>query len=416
LAQITKPITLHNRLSAFLGVSLQIIGVLFLTRLLIDTGLQIGYPFIPQISVGLGLTIVGFSWLIFIRSLAGLTGPIFGILADRYGRRNIMAASLLGQSIAAIGLTLSWQWWATAPMILFGLCLTAFLPAEQAYISDQVAYERRGRALAFVEISFSTSGIVSLPIIGWLIDAFGWRSPFFILSLFSLLGAVLIWFQLPAVEHRSNTSLTLSDVWKVSIKPNVLAAVTMALFVFFAAGTLLTIWGIWLSADFSLKASEIGLVGIGIGFANLCGVILTGLFIDRIGKRRGSLLGLFITMIAFLILPFAQATLTTAIAVLMLIGISIEFTIVSLIPLWSEQAPEARATVFSLVGFGASIGIAAASPITATLFEQVGLWAVGAVAAVCLLIAVALTARFLYEGETPPTEIAANHTEDLAAR
>ena len=415
MAQITKPITLQNKLNTFLGVSVQIIGILFVTRLIIDTGLQIGYPFIPQISAGLGLTIVGFSWLIFVRSLAGLTGPIFGILADRYGRRNIMAASLLGQSIAAIGLAFSWQWWATAPMILFGLGLTAFLPAEQAYISDQVAYEKRGRALAIVEISFSTSGIVSLPIIGLLMDAFGWRTPFLILSLFSLLGAIFIWLQLPAVEHRSHTRLTGSDVWKVSTKPNVLAAVTMALFVFFAAGTLLTIWGIWLSADFGLQAREIGLVGIGIGLANLCGVILTGLFIDRIGKRRGSLLGLFMTLMAFLILPFAQATLITAIAILMLIGTSIEFAIVSLIPLWSEQAPEARATVFSLVGFGASIGIASASPATAWLFQQVGLWAVGGSAAACLLIAIGLTARFLYEGEPQPSEIEEYQTEDLVA-
>ena len=124
MAQITKPVTLQHKLNAFFGVSLQIIGLLFLTRLIIDTGLQIGYPFIPQISAGLGLTIVSFSWLLSIRSLAGLTGPIFGILADRYGRRNIMAASLLSQSLAAIGLAFSWQWWAIAPMILFGLGLT----------------------------------------------------------------------------------------------------------------------------------------------------------------------------------------------------------------------------------------------------------------------------------------------------
>jgi predicted MFS family arabinose efflux permease len=394
---VTDASSLKNRLAIFFGLGLQIVSTIFLIRLTVDTGVRLVYPFIPQISAGLGLTIVGFSWLIFVRSVAGITGPLFGVLADRYGRRKIMAAGLLSQSIGLIGLALSWQWWSVAPMILVGFGSTAFIPAQQAYISDQVAYERRGRALAAVDISFAITGIAILPLAGWLIDAFGWRSPFLILSVLSLVATVIIWFRFPSIEHRAHTSLSLSATWGLVFRPNVMASMGVGLLVFMAIGCFMTVWGIWLSADFGLGAVALGLVATTIGVAELSGAGIAGLFIDRIGKQRGSQLGLWLAAVTFLLLLFAQKSLFLTVPVLILLGAFLEFTVVSLFPLFSEQAPEARATIFSLVGLGISIGFAVSSPITAVLWTHVGLWAICAVAISCLLGALILVWRILRE-------------------
>lgn len=395
MAQTTKPISLQTRVSAFLGLSLQIMAVVFLARFTVDTGTRSLYPFIPQISAGLGLTVVGFSWLIFLRAMAGLAGPIFGLLADRYGRRNIMTIGLICQAAGVAGLALSSGWWTLLPIILFGLSLAAFLPAEQAYVSDRVAYEKRGRALAAIEFSWAMAGIVSLPVIGWLIDAFNWRTPFFLLALLSLAGAILVWRWLPAVDHRSRLGLDWAGVWAVCRRPNILAAIGVGLLLFVAVSSFITLWSIWLSADFGLAATALGLVATGIGVAELGGSVLSSLFIDRLGKRRGSQLGLGLMAFAFLLLPLTQTSLSVAVAGLIVLGIINEFTIVSLLPLYSEQAPEARATVFSLVAAGISIGAAAGSPITAILWAEVGLWAVCLVAALCLFTALGLIKRFL---------------------
>ena len=99
----------------FFGVGLQVISSMFLIRLIVVAGLRLFYPFIPQFSAGVGLTAVAFSWLIFTRSMFGLTGPLFGILADKYGRRKVMAAGLLMQSIGLGGMAVSWQWWGIVP-------------------------------------------------------------------------------------------------------------------------------------------------------------------------------------------------------------------------------------------------------------------------------------------------------------
>jgi predicted MFS family arabinose efflux permease len=237
-----------------------------------------------------------------------------------------------------------------------------------------------------------------LYLFGWLIELFGWRTPFFLLGVLSLAGAALIWFQLPAVEHRSRTGLSWRLVWEVCRRPNVLAAIGVALLLFVAVSAFITVWSIWLSADFELDARALGLVAAGVGLAELTGSILSSLFIDRLGKRRGSQIGLGLMALAFLLLPLTQITLASAVSGLILLGLMIEFTVVSLLPLYSEQVPEARATVFSLVATGSSIGIALGSPIAASLWERSGLWAVCVVAAVCLLSTLGLATRFLREG------------------
>lgn len=389
--------SLPDKFKTFFGVNLQVVGVVFFTRLILDTGTRMVFPFIPQLAEGLGLTVVGFSWLIFMRGIIGIAGPVFGVWSDRYGRRSLMAAGLLCQSLGVIGLILSWQWWAILPMLLFGLGLTAFLPPQQAYISDQTAYNKRGRALAFIEASWAVAAIIFLPIAGWLIDAFGWRSPFLILSLASLIGAVIVWRFLPPAEHQSQVSLSWLEMSRLCFRPPVLASIIISLLLFITVDCFISIWGIWLSADYNLDAAALGLVATGIGLAELVGSGVSSLFIDRLGKRRGSGLGLLLGSAVLLVLPLTQNSFFLAVTTLIIAGTFLEFTVVSLIPLYSEQAPEARATLFSLILMGAAIGGSLGAPVAAMFWESSGLWGVCSVAAGCLLAALILMRRFLAE-------------------
>jgi predicted MFS family arabinose efflux permease len=389
---------LTGRLAAFFGLSLQILMIVFLSRAIIDIGTRMSYPFIPQFAEGLGVGIVGFSWLLFVRSLTGLAGPLFGVLADQYGRRRLMAIGLILQAIGVLGLASAQGWWSVIPIIFYGLALAAYLPAQQAYISDQVVYQRRGRALASIEFSWALTGIVALPIAGWLIYSFGWRAPLVILGSASLVFAVLVWLVLPTTDHTTAHQLDRREMQRVFIKREVLASLAVALCLFVGVGIFATIWSIWLSADFGLTAVGLGLVATAIGVAELIGSGTSSLFIDRLGKRRGSILGLLFTAGAFLILPLTQTALPLAVLGLLVLGIGVEFSVVSLIPLYSVQAPEARATVFSLVGVGVAIGAAIASPAAASLWQNVGLEAVCAVGVITLCTAAGLVWKYLREG------------------
>lgn len=401
MPQTTNALVFRNKLDLFFGIGVQFIITMFLIRLIAITSLRMVYPFIPQISAGLGLTAVGFSWLIFIRSMIGLSGPLFGLLADQQGRRKIMAFGLLAQSMGLVCVAFSWQWWTLGAIILLGIGVTAFLPVQLAYISDLVAYEKRGRAMATIDVSFAITGIVILPIVGWLIDAVGWRAPFLILSVPSLMAAAVIWFRFPTVEHYVHTGLPWSSILGVAVRPNVLASIAVGVLLFFASSSSMTIWGIWFSADFGLEAAALGLVATTISFAELGGIVLSALFIDRIGKRRGSQIGLLLTAIAFLLLPFTQFDLLAAILMLIGLGGVLEFTTISLFSLFSEQTPQTRAMTISLVSVGIATGMGLGSPISVTLWEHLGLWAVSVVSTTCLLLAFILVGRFLKETSSP---------------
>lgn len=392
------PITgqLRRQASAFFGVSLQVFGAVFFARMMNDIGVRMFYPFIPQLSAGLGLSVLSFSWLLFMRSLAGVAGPVFGILSDRKGRRKVMALGLLCQAAGISGMVFLKDGWLTLAVIVSGISVAAFLPAQQAYIGDQAAPQRRGRALASVELSWAFTAIFLLPVIGWLIDVFGWRLPFVLLSIASLASAISVWRLLPPVEHRQERAgLSWSEVRAVVLRPNVLGSMVVSGLLFMAISCFVTVWGIWLEADFGLTAAALGLVATAVGLAELGGSGSASLFIDRLGQKRGSSLGLLVTGGLMLLLPLTRSAFGLALAGLIVVGLAFEFTIVALVSLYAEQAPEARGTVFSLTLLGTSIGSAIGTPLTAMLWERSGLWAVSLVAAGCLLVAFGIAWRFL---------------------
>lgn len=379
----------------FFGLSLGLIGSLFSIRLIVDTSFRMFYPFVPQISDGLQVSISVFGWLLMIRSSSALFSPVIGSLADRYGRRKIMAFALFSQFLGMAGITFTRGWWAALPILFCGLAVNAYLPAQQAYISDLAPYDRRGRALASIDIAFAFSGMALMPIIGWLISAYGWRVPFLGLSVLSAVAATLTWRYLPETEKHTQRERASVSMWALLRKRSVQASMGVAIFLFIAVGIFMTFWSIWLSADFGFDALDLGLMAQQIGIAELLGAILAGLVVDRLGKRRTSLTGVVISAIMFALIPLARENLFTIRILLVITVFWIELAIVSLFPLYGEQAPNARATIFALIALGNGIGLAVGPLITTSLWNWRGLDAITLVAAMSLVLAAVLIGLFL---------------------
>jgi predicted MFS family arabinose efflux permease len=164
-------------------------------------------------------------------------------------------------------------------------------------------------------------------------------------------------------------------------------------------------WALWLSEDYGLGPLKIGLIGTSIGVAEFSGLLLAGLFIDRIGKRRGTLIGLILSALLIGLLPFFSQSLLEIQIMLILAAVAIEFTLTAAIPLFAEQDSAARATVFSLVAFGNTIGAGIAPPITTSLWTWGGLTAIVITSAGSSLVAFGLVWWFLHDH---PDEITAS--------
>ncbi|NQU30979.1 MAG: MFS transporter, partial [Anaerolineae bacterium] len=104
--------SLGAKATNFFGLGLGLIASLFSIRLIVDTSFRMFYPFVPQFSEGLEVSISVFGWLLMIRSSSAFFSPLIGTLADRYGRRKIMAFALLSQTLGLVGIAFSSGWWA----------------------------------------------------------------------------------------------------------------------------------------------------------------------------------------------------------------------------------------------------------------------------------------------------------------
>ena len=82
-------------------------------------------------------------------------------------------------------------------VVLLGMADSMLLPILQAYVSEQSPPNLRGRSLVTIEYSWAISGIIMIPIVGWLITVDSWQTPFRLLAIASFLGVAVLWFFLP---------------------------------------------------------------------------------------------------------------------------------------------------------------------------------------------------------------------------
>lgn len=378
------------------GLPAPIMGAGFATRFIMDAYTRMFYPFTIQLAAGFGLSLTEMGWLLFMRSFVGVVGPLFGMIADRFGRRRMMILALLARGLSAIWLVFTQRWWTALPMIIMGLSLTAFIPAQQAYFGEITPRQKLGRVMGIIEFSWSSVALFALPLVGFAIDSYSWRAPLIGVFVLQMIGAILVWQVLPPdLEDRQGDSLTLSEVGVVFSKPNVLATFFIACMIYSAVSAFITLWGIWLALGFNLDAAMIGLATTGIGVAELVGAVLASMFIDKIDKRFSSSLGQFVLFFGFLLMPLVPQKFTFVFILLMALSLIFEISICSLIPLFTEQETNARGTAMALVFSGIAVGTSVGPPLATMMWQQSGLWGLSIICAVFMLIGSFLTWKYL---------------------
>ncbi len=377
------------------------LSILTFGRFCLNTLLRLVYPFAPAFARGLGIPVTTIYLLVSLRNFTGLLAPVFAPLAERYGRRNVMALSLAGFSAALLlvaGVPAVWS--LGVALVVAGAVKVIYDPAMQSYLGDAVPYAQRGRALALTEFGWSGAFLIGAPLTGWLIARQGWSAPFLWLGLAVIPAIVLLWRYLPGARRHSHQTITIGYTWQMLRKhPIIWAAALYMLLPLVAQEALFIVYGDWMESTFALSLTGLGLATTLIGLAEMGGEATAGWSVDRFGKRPVVILCGILTAVMFLIIPFSTASLTTAMASLVGIFFFFEIAIVGAIPLLTELVPEARGAVMSM-SFGAmAAGRTIGSIIGPFVWARAGLLGNSLVAAVVMLLAVAVLARWLREGQ-----------------
>src|SRR5262249_8555732 len=154
---------------------------------------------LPALEREFAISIGQVSWVAVIFLLAvSVMLPIFGLLADMYGRKKLYVSGFLifiaGSALCGFAPGIGWLVAARALQAVGA----AMLSANSVAIIVSVAGEKmRGKALGF-QAAVQAVGLCAGPTVGgWIVDTLDWRWVFWVNVPFGIVGTVLAWLIVP---------------------------------------------------------------------------------------------------------------------------------------------------------------------------------------------------------------------------
>ena len=286
---------------------------IFITLFIDILGIGIIVPILPELIKVLldgDVTQAGYYYGVIIAVYAlmqFLFAPVLGALSDRFGRRPIILLSLFG-----LGTDYLIQAWAPSIAWLFvgrliaGI-MGASLTAANAYIADVSTPETRARNYGLAGVAFGL-GFIFGPALGGLLGGINLRLPFIVAAILALINWLYGFFVLPeslTSDRRSSLSWhklnPLSSILRLRSYPLVAGLSVAVIFTSLAQRGLESVWVLYTGFRYGWNEQTNGFT---LALVGVMAVIVQGLIlkpvISQLGERRTIVLGLVVSMIAFL--------------------------------------------------------------------------------------------------------------------
>jgi predicted MFS family arabinose efflux permease len=354
------------------------------SRLFVNTSLRMVYPYLAFFAAGLSVDVSKISLMLAASMAMGALGPFLAPIADQHGRKAGMLTGLFIYLAGAAAVSLLPSYITLFIAILLGnLGNNVYASSLQAYLGDHVPYEKRGLYITITELPWALSFILLVPLAGSLISGIAWYAPFWFLSGLVAVMIVLIFIFLPNDKPAINEEQTIfGDLKKVlSYKP-ALIGLAMGFLILAGNEVVNVVFGVWIQNTFNLQITALAAASAVIGFSELSGEGITALIVDRLGKERTISLGLILSSVFVLTLPWLGRFEVGALIWLFLFYFTFEIVLISTLPLMTEVIPEARATMMALFIAAGALGRAFGDLVSPQLFKG-GFWIN---AAACLLL------------------------------
>lgn len=342
-------------------------------------------PILPAISQDLNLDISRSGLLITAYMIPfGIFQIIFGPLADRYGKKQVVTFSILTFTIAtgvcALGTSLS-------SLALFraltGIFAASVMPISLALIGDVFPMKERQQAIGtFMGLSFLGQGL-SMVLGGTIAFFLNWRGVFITYAVLSLIPAVLLIknYKLMPSEKNANSQIIKPYIKLVSNTTSLFTYVIVVLEGMFIIGSF-SYTGSFIAKEYHYNNLYIGLIMTAFGVMSVIGGRMGGKIASKIGPRKVLRLGLVSALFADIIIYFYGTNLFMLILAVALLGLGFIFTHSTLLTRATAFAEKARGSAMSLVAFcfmgGGGLGTAIGGKVISiyginTLFISYGL-------------------------------------------
>lgn len=265
------------------------------------------------------LTSTQLGWIGSINSIGMAVGAfIFGIYADKKGRKAAFIVTLIMFSVAS-GLS-AFAWGLTSLMILrffIGMGLGGELPVASTLVSESVDPKVRGKVVVLLESFWAIGWIVAAFIAYFLIPlpSVGWRGAMILCALPAFYALYLrfslpdsnSYLQLSSSVKREPVSRKLKQLWQTEVrKRTAMLWIVWFCVVFSYYGMFLWLPSVMIIKGFSLVTS-FGYILL-MTLAQLPGYFTVAWLIDRIGRRWILMIFLFGTLLSATAFGLAEST------------------------------------------------------------------------------------------------------------
>jgi DHA1 family multidrug resistance protein-like MFS transporter len=295
------------------------LAVMFVAQFLTAVGFSMIFPFLPTYVEALGtntdLSLVFWAGAVF--SAQGLTlmiaSPIWGALADRWGRKPMVQRALFGG--AALLLLMGYARSAEELTLLRALqgAVTGVVSAGSALVASVTPPSRTGYALGALQTAL-WSGVALGPLMGGLlVDLYGFRAAFTTTAALLLIGGVVVQIGVreeftPPKEPGGFGAMVAS--WRQLFATAGVAATFAARFsAWLARGVLVPILPLFVPLLLMGQGLVATFTGLVIGIASATGTVsalILGRMGDRLGHRRILIWAAVAAAVAYL--PMALVT------------------------------------------------------------------------------------------------------------
>ncbi|WP_425801863.1 MFS transporter [Desulfitobacterium sp. Sab5] len=335
-------------------------------------------PILPSIAQNLGVDVASASLVITAYMLPfGLFQLLYGYLAERFGKRQVITFSI---SMFTIATALCAFAFAIPDLAVYraltGMFAASIMPVSLALIGDLFPMEERQSAIgSFMGISFLGQGL-SMAIGGSIAYFLNWRGVFGVYAGLAVISSLLLFTigrKIPSTINKESKAL----MPYITILKNPSSAIIYILVIFegiFLIGSFSFLGG-FIKQIFELNNFAIGMVMTAFGIMALVAGRKSGKLAAKIGRKKTAVIGLTSAFIADILLVSMGSFLPVVIIAIGAMGFGFMLAHSTFLTIATEFAAKARGIAMSLVAFcfmgGGGIGTAIGGKIvSSSSFER----------------------------------------------
>lgn len=304
--------------------------VVYLSIFMAMAGYGITVPIMPFIARDLGASPLGVSLLVSLFALTQfISGPFWGNLSDRYGRKRILVAGLSGYALSFFLAGMSRSLPALiGSRALGGLLSAAMFPSCQALIADMTAPADRGPAMAAMG-AWVNLGFLLGPVIGGILAPVGNAVAMSVAGGVVVVTAILAATGLrePGKPHRPQAAAPTGRGWPsladvaLAVRSPIAPYLSLTFAISFGQGALTALLAYFVIDRFGGTARDAATIFTAVGLASfLAQTLLVGRLIRRFGEHRLALAAVVVCTAGFVSLVPATSV-PAAVAAAMLTGL-----------------------------------------------------------------------------------------------